>query len=232
MGVTVAYFNAQENSTAAQLGARDLASLVEASVYYRRSLGNLTFSARGGGGYGWFSENRLFSSGTTFDQAQASWTGEFFDGHVGAAYEVKLFGPYYARPEVSVDYLRLHQAGYQEKGSGTAFNLAVASQDDTQFSGQGVMVLGRQWGRAAWFRTEVRFGYREVISGQVGDTTASFADGTPFTLAGDPEKGGWVTAGFSLKTGSEFSYFALEGDADFRKGQRRYDLRVAGRSVF
>ena len=232
MGVTLAYFNAQENSTAAQLGARDLASLVEASVYYRRSLGNLTFSARGGGGYGWFSENRLFSSGTTFDQAQASWTGEFIDGHLGAAYEVKLFGPYYARPEVSVDYLRLHQGGYQEKGSGTAFNLAVASQNDTQFSGQGLMVLGRQWGRAAWFRTEVRFGYREVISGQVGDTTASFADGTPFTLAGDPEKGGWVTAGFSLKTGSEFSYFALEGDADFRKGQRRYDLRVAGRSVF
>lgn len=232
MGVTLAYFNAQENSTAAQLGARDLASLVEASVYYRRSLGNLTFSARGGGGYGWFSETRLFSFGTTFDEAQANWTGEFIDGHVGAAYEVKLFGPYYARPEVSVDYLRLHQNGYQEKGAGTAFNLAVAAQNDTQFSGQGLMVLGRQWGRAAWFRTEVRFGYREVISGQVGDTTASFANGTPFTLAGDPDKGGWVTAGFSLRTGSEFSYFALEGDADFRKGQRRYDLRVAGRSVF
>ncbi len=232
MGVTLAYFNAQENSTASQLGARDLASLVEASVYYRRSLGNLTFSARGGGGYGWFSETRLFSSGATFDQAQANWTGEFIDGHVGVAYEVKLFGPYYARPEVSVDYLRLHQNGYQENGSASAFNLAVAAQNDTQFSGQGLMVLGRQWGRAAWFRTEVRFGYREVISGQVGDTTASFADGTPFTLAGDPEKGGWATAGFSLKTGSEFSYFALEGDADFRKGQRRYDLRVAGRSVF
>jgi len=232
MGVTLAYFNAQENSTAAQLGARDLASLVEASLYYRRSIGNLTFSARGGGGYGWFSETRLFSSGATFAQAQASWTGEFIDGHMGAAYEVKLFGPYYARPEVSVDYLRLHQNGYQENGSTPEFNLAVATQNDTQFSAQGLMVVGRQWGRAAWFRTEVRFGYREVISGQVGDTTANFADGTPFTLTGDPEKGGWATVGFSLKSGSEFSYFALEGDADIRKGQRRYDLRVAGRSVF
>jgi len=94
------------------------------------------------------------------------------------------------------------------------------------------MVLGRQWGRAAWFRSEVRFGYREVISGEVGDVTANFQDGTPFTVAGDPDKGGWATVGFSLKSGSEFSYLALEGDADFRKGEQRYDLRVAGRSVF
>lgn len=232
LGVTIAYFNAQENSTASQLGARDVASLVEASVYVRRSLGNLTISARGGGGYGWFSENRIFSANGTFNQAQASWTGSFFDGHFGLAYEVKLFGPYYARPEVSVDYLRLHQSGYQEKGANTAFNLAVAGQSDNQLSGQGLMVLGRQWGKASWFRTEVRLGYREVFSGQVGETTANFEDGTPFTLVGDPEKGGWATVGFSLKSGSEFSYFALEGDADFRKGQRRYDLRVAGRSVF
>jgi hypothetical protein len=49
---------------------------------------------------------------------------------------------------------------------------------------------------------------------------------------GDPDKGGWATVGFSLKTGSQFSYLALEGDADLRKGQQRYDLRVAGRSVF
>jgi hypothetical protein len=232
LGVTVAYFNAQENTTAAQLGAHDVASLVEASVYLRRSLGNLTISARGGGGYAWFTETRIFASEPSFSQAQASWTGDFFDGHFSVAYEVKLFGPYYARPEVSVDYLRLHQNGYQEQGTNTSFNLAVAGQDDTQFSGQGLLVVGRQWGKTSWFRTEVRVGYREVFSGQVGETTANFADGTPFTLAGDPEKGGWATVGFSLKSGSEFSYFALEGDADFRKGQRRYDLRVAGRSVF
>ena len=232
MGVTLAYFNAQETDTAAQLGARDVASMVEAGVYYRRSLGNLTFSARGGAGYGWFSENRIFAYLTTVDEAQASWSGAFYDGHVGASYEIKLFGPYYARPELSLDYLTLHQNGYQETGPETAFNLALAPQTDTQFSGQALMVLGRQWGRAAWFRSEVRFGYREVISGEVGDVTANFQDGTPFTVAGDPDKGGWATVGFSLKSGSEFSYLALEGDADFRKGEQRYDLRVAGRSVF
>ena len=232
VGVTLAYFNAQESDTAAQLGAHDLASLVEAGVYYRRSIGGLTLSARAGGGYGWFSGERVFAYGTILEQAQANWTGAFIDGHLGASYEFKLFGPYYARPEVSIDYLRLAQSGYQENGADSAFNLAVASQTDTQFTGQAIMTLGRQWGRAAWFRTEVRFGYRAVIDGSVGDTTANFLNGTPFTLVGDPDKGGWATVGFSLKTGSEFSYLALEGDADLRRGEQRYDLRVAGRSVF
>ena len=94
------------------------------------------------------------------------------------------------------------------------------------------MVLGRQWGKAAWLRAELRGGYREVFAGSVGDVTANFANGTPFTVVGDPDRGGWATVGFSLKSGSEFSYLALEGDADFRSGEQRYDLRVAGRSIF
>jgi hypothetical protein len=94
------------------------------------------------------------------------------------------------------------------------------------------MVLGTQWGRVSWLRAELRGGYREVFAGQVGDTTANFTGGNPFTLAPDPDKGGWVTVGFSLKSGSPYSYVALEGDADLRAGEQRYDLRVAGRSLF
>ncbi|HEY2177865.1 MAG TPA: autotransporter outer membrane beta-barrel domain-containing protein [Caulobacteraceae bacterium] len=232
LGLSLAYFNVQESDEFSALGAHDVGSLVEAGLYYRRSIGHLTVSARGAGGYGWFSEDRRFASGTEFDRAQASWTGSFIDAHFGAGYEVKIFGPYYARPEVSLDYLTLHQSGYAENGLNPGFNLTVASQTDTQFSGQAVMVLGRQWGKANWLRAELRGGYREVFSGTVGDITANFANGTPFVVTGDPDKGGWMTVGFSLKTGSQFSYLALEGDADFRSGEQRFDLRVAGRSIF
>jgi hypothetical protein len=232
IGVTLGYYNASENSTAAQLGARDIASLVEGSVYYRRQDGPLTIGARIGGGYGWFSETRVFAYGSSIYQANGAWTGAFIDAHLGASYEIKLFGPYYARPEVSIDYLRLAEAGYQESGTNSAFDLKVAPQTDTQLTAQGLMVFGRQWGKGSWFRSEIRMGWREVIDGSVGDTTASFDGGTPFEMLGDPDRGGWATVGFSLKTGSQFSYLALEGDADLRKGQQRYDLRVAGRSVF
>jgi len=38
--------------------------------------------------------------------------------------------------------------------------------------------------------------------------------------------------GFSIKGGTQYSYIALEGDANFRSGEQEYDLRIAGRSMF
>ena len=78
----------------------------------------------------------------------------------------------------------------------------------------------------------IRAGYRDIFSGEVGDTVANFENGSPFALAADPDRGGWGTVGFSIKGGTPLSYVALEGDADFRSGEQRYDLRVAGRSMF
>jgi outer membrane translocation and assembly module TamA len=95
-----------------------------------------------------------------------------------------------------------------------------------------VLAVGTQWGKSQWLRTEVRGGYREVFSGDIGDTTANFTGGNDFTLAPDADTGGWATFGFSIKGGSQYSYLALEGDADFRSGEQRYDLRLAGRSIF
>ena len=94
-------------------------------------------------------------------------------------------------------------------------------------------MLGRQWGQShAWLRTEVRGGYRDIFSGCVGDTTACFNGGDPFTLAPESDRGGWYTAGFSIKGGSQYSYLAIEGDIDFRAGEQEYDVRIAGRSIF
>ena len=93
-------------------------------------------------------------------------------------------------------------------------------------------MLGTQFGKGQWLRSEVRGGYREVFSGDVGDTVANFAGGAAFSLAPDPDTGGWATIGVSLKGGSQYSYVALEGDADFRSGEQRYDIRIAGRSIF
>jgi hypothetical protein len=237
LGVTLAYFNAAETDSAAAVGEHVLGSMVEGSLYYRRAAGPFTFSARGGVGYSWFSSDRRFLASASTNTvgasnvATAAWGGVFFDGHMGAAYEQK-FGRYYARPELSVDYLRLSEGAQDESGGGAGFDLNTDPRTSTRFSGQAIVALGEQWGKAQWLRTEVRFGYREIFAGDVGDTTSVFAGGAPFTLAADPDKGGWATVGFSIKGGTEFSYLALEGDIDFREGEQRYDLRVAGRSMF
>jgi hypothetical protein len=231
LGLTLAYMNAQENDSDAAVGAQVVGSMVEGGVYYRRAAGPFTMSVRGAAGYAWFGDDRRFLTADAFDSATSNWGGVFFDGHAGASYELGL-GRYYIRPEVSADYLRLDEGAHTDVGGGPGFDLVVADRNSTRFSGQAVMVLGTQWGRVSWLRAEISGGYREVFAGQVGDTTANFADGNPFTLPSDPDQGGWATFGFALKTGTPYSYVALEGNADLRAGEQRYDLRIAGRSLF
>jgi hypothetical protein len=73
---------------------------------------------------------------------------------------------------------------------------------------------------------------REVLENGMGDTTAAFDGGSLFSMTPDDDSGGWATIGFSLRAGSPSSYFALEGDGDFRNGEQRYDVRIAGRTIF
>jgi hypothetical protein len=231
MGLTLAYYNAEESEDAQQIGGDTVASMVETGAYYRRALGGLTFAVRGAGGYAWFSsERRLVAPGAT-EQANSNWGGYFVDGHVGLAYEQRL-GRFYARPQVSADYLRLHESSHAETGGDPGFDLNIQDRTSTRLSGEAVLVLGTQFGKAQWLRSEVQAGYREVFSGDIGDTVANFSGGSAFSLAPDSDTGGWATIGISLKGGSQYSYLALEGNADFRSGEQRYDLRIAGRSIF
>jgi hypothetical protein len=81
-----------------------------------------------------------------------------------------------------------------------------------------------------WWRPEVRVGYRQTMAGEMGDTTARFTGGNPFTLAALDDKQGAATLGFALKAGTPMSYLALEGGVEAAKKQKRYNLRSpAGR---
>lgn len=244
-GVTLAYYNADELSDADRIGSGLTASIVEAGAYYRRQAGHLTLSGRVGVGYAWFNNNRVFAyispglatnansaTGSEF-QAHSSWGALMYDAHFAAAYEVSFSRKYYARPEISADFLEVDEGSHADTGGGPGFDLTVASRHSNRLSGQALMVLGRQWGGSgSWLRTELRGGYREIFAGTMGDTVANFDGGSPFSLAAENDRGGWFTAGFSIKGGSLYSYLALEGDMDFRGGERRYDLRIAGRSIF
>jgi hypothetical protein len=232
VGLSVSYFNAQEQDSLAPVDDQVVASFADLGAYYRLGLGPFTFDARGSGGYGWFSGVRRFVASQVVDEATSKWGGLFADGHVGIAYEQKLFGSYYIRPEISGDYLYLAEGAHKETGGGAGFDLDIASRVSSQASAQAILVLGTQFGTQNWIRPEFRIGYREVFAGDVGETVANFTGGSPFVLVADPLTGGWATIGFSLKAGTPYSYIALEGDFDYRPGQERYDIRIAGRSAF
>jgi Autotransporter beta-domain len=141
-------------------------------------------------------------------------------------------GRFYVRPVLSADYLDMHFGAYNETGGGPGFDLAVDSQTDSRLTGTAELALGRSWGQEAWLQSEVRLGVREVLENGMGDTTAAFDGGSLFSMTPDDDSGGWATIGFSLRAGSPSSYFALEGDGDFRNGEQRYDVRIAGRTIF
>ncbi len=232
VGLTLAYFNASEMDSASPIGAGVQSSTVEVGAYYRRNAGHLSGSLRIGAGYSWLEDRRKFLSTNTALTAQSNWGALYFDGHAGLAYEQHL-GRFFARPEISADFTAFDEGSHVETGGGDGFNLSVASRNSKRLSGQAILVLGREWGTTAtWLRTEFRGGWREILAGTVGDTTASFTGGSPFTLQAENDQGGWATFGFSVKSGSQYSYLALEGDADLRAGEQRYDLRIAGRSLF
>jgi hypothetical protein len=242
-GLTLAYYSVNEQEDADEFGTGEDASMLEFGAYFRRSVGRFTFAIRGAVGYAWFSDERVFAATTptsatnansatgTELSARSNWGGMFYDGQFTASYE-QTFGRFYVRPELSADFLELDQGAQNQTGGGAAFDLNVLPSESERLSGSAVVAVGRQWGQATWLRAEIRGGVREVFAGSVGDTEASFNGGNPFTLPPEDDRGSWMTAGFSIKGGSTYSYLALEGDVDLRPGEQEFDLRVAGRSIF
>lgn len=100
------------------------------------------------------------------------------------------------RPTVAVDYYKLKEDGYTETGGGDALDLTVAGRDSDELAVTGSVAVGLEFGGAdeydGWTRFELEGGRRQIVSGNLGATTASFKDGTPFTLVPEDRTSGWV----------------------------------------
>jgi hypothetical protein len=231
LGVTLAYMNIGNQGTFNPTNGALVTNIAEVGAYYRRAWGDLRFSVRGGAGYVWNNQRREFVTTGVTDIAYSAWNGYFADGHVGAEWEQHI-GNYYLRPELSFDYLYLDQNGYNESGAGPGFDLSVAPQLSQRGTVAALMNVGTQYGKDTWFRPELFGGFRQVVFGGIGDTVAAFSGATPFSLAPGDVNGGWVVAGFSLKAGTQLSYVAIEGEADLKENEQRYDIYLSGRAMF
>eukprot|EP01035_Chromulina_nebulosa_P031297 gene31297-41705_t len=133
---TAARWGAEEKDDIAQIGEETTISLLEAGVYWRRSVNNWLFSARGSAGYAWFDGDRVFVSPTDalIRQADSGWNGFTGLASLSAAYEANI-GVVYIRPLISLDYLYLSEGSREETGGQDAFNLFIEERTSSRLSG-------------------------------------------------------------------------------------------------
>ncbi len=206
---------------------------VQLGGYAGFSAGDLGVEAYAGAGYNDFEQRRVISVGSFQDRATGDWKGTHYNASLRAGYDLEISKKFWARPAVSVDYLRLTEDAYQEDGA-----LGIALDVDkrtSELGGATAMInLGARFdGNRTWLRPAIRFGYRNEFKndgvltnyGFVGLTERSQLEGTEF-----PKDG--FLLGFSIGAGSKFSSFAFDFDSDIRDGFIRHTGRLVVRLIF
>jgi outer membrane autotransporter protein len=231
LGLTTSLVTAEYKDRGAAGGEQVSMSLVSSGVYWRLNSGGLQAHARAGLGYAWFDGKRRLVAENLSLESKADWTGWTADAHAGASYAVGL-GRFYARPGVSLDYVRLSEQGYEEKGGGAGFDLQVEDRKGDLLTGEAAVAFGANFGDATVWSPELKLGWRERLAGDAGRTTARFTDGPSFSL--DPEQPfeNAFTARLGLRIASSSLLFSLDGGGAFEGGYQEYDLRALIRTQF
>ncbi len=233
LGATLAFITAEEKDDVAQVGEETDLSLLEAGVYWRRSIGQFTINARGSAGYAWMNGDRVFVDPSVglVETANAEWNGITLVGSLSASYEAQ-FGRFYVRPGASLDYLYLRESERTETGTSDATKLSIDERTSSRLSAEASLAFGATFGRDIWWRPEMRVGYRQHLAGEIGDTVFAFENGLPVTLVPTEAGDGSIVLGLSLKAGTAMSYVAVGAEYESTDGEDRYNLQLAGRVMY
>lgn len=225
IGLDASFVTTEYKDKGAQVGERVVMNFTEAGAYWRLRSGPLQADARAGLGYVWFDGDRRLVGAGLARSTKANWNGWLADVHAGASYVLQA-GRFYVRPEVSLDYVRLNEDGYQEAGGGAGFDLKVDSRDGDLFTGQALVALGWEFGEDEMhWAPELKLGWRQKISGAPGAATARFQGGGAFTLDPENPSSGGAIVRLGVKSSSDQMYFALDGGATVDSHAQAYDLR-------
>jgi len=209
-------------------------------VHWLTDFGNLHITAYGNAGYVRLHEKRFFS-GTTDTSAAVftsvgSWNGIAMAAGGKVSYEAKA-GAFYVRPSGELSYNRLTENKHSETGGGTAFDLTVAKRTSAELAATGLVAGGVHFGNvvdpeATTLRFEIEGGRRQVLSSNLGATTASFSGGQNFTLDPENRKSGWL-GDVTASIGSSIFRFFASGQYETRSdGQRIISGRFGFRGSF
>nr|WP_230279495.1 autotransporter outer membrane beta-barrel domain-containing protein [Croceicoccus sp. Ery15] len=174
-------------------------SSYEVAAHWRGNWGPAAGFLRGAIGRSDIKSERVFT-GTSDGESvkrtiKGKWDGDFVSFAAGASAEGGWRYIFF-RPQVMVDYVKLDEDSYSESGGDEALDLTVDKRSSDELGLSAGMVLGADlMGMGSrdngWLRIETEGGWREVLAGDLGGTTARFADGDDFTLQGETSTSGW-----------------------------------------
>ncbi|HSM53891.1 MAG TPA: autotransporter outer membrane beta-barrel domain-containing protein, partial [Erythrobacter sp.] len=228
-----------EYSTGSNKYNNVLSNTYELAAHWHGKWGGFSAFGRGSIGKADFEGKRIFNTkiGDTPIEKKIlrDWGGTVTSFTAGASMEGG-WRYFFFRPQASVDYIKLSEDGYTEDGGDEGLPLTVESRSSDELAVNGGVVLGIDFvgmGRYEknWFRVEGEGGWREVVAGNLGSTTASFEDGESFTLDPEQSTGGWYA---SLKAMGGNSAFTLVGELGLedRLGGSAYTVRGSLRFGF
>jgi hypothetical protein len=222
-GVSLGYFQGDDAN-----GDNDNSvsvSQFELGGYWRLKRGPLNAFARVSVARAGFDSLRLFDAGDGQKRkAKGDWNGWLYSAYAGVSYEAR-FNRFTLRPMGAIDYYRLNEGGYAEQDGGDAFNLTVDDRNSDELTASGSLVAGYDLGNIdpanGWFRIELEGGRRQILSGNLGATTARFKDGDDFTLTAEDRTSGWLGR---LRLGGGAEGFSINGEVGVEEQQSHMAL--------
>lgn len=168
-------------------------------AHWRGHWGAFQAYARGGYGLVSFESERFFVGQGAGAKVQKTTTGNWDGKLTTFAAGASLEGggrTFFYRPSVQLDYVKLTEDAHTETGGGNALNLNIDKRNSSELALEGGLTLGIDFAGMSqrdtnWFRIEAEGGWREILDGKLGATTARFGTGTPFTLFPDQGSSGW-----------------------------------------
>ncbi|MBA3940609.1 MAG: autotransporter domain-containing protein [Sphingopyxis sp.] len=196
-GGSVAYLSGKDGNAANENEVSS--SQWEGALHWRLQSDGFLAHARVSGAPISLKGTRSFRAETGADDIdktiRGKWDATLYSASGSVGYDTRA-GGLSIRPTVAVDYYKLKEDGYQETGGGDSLDLNVLGRDSDELAVSGTVAVGLDFGGAdeydGWTRFEIEGGRRQIVSGNLGVTTASFKDGTPFILTPDERTSGWV----------------------------------------
>ncbi|GAB5351796.1 autotransporter outer membrane beta-barrel domain-containing protein [Qipengyuania sp. 483] len=210
-----------------------ISNTYEAALFWRGNWGAFSAFARGSYGFSDFEGSRYFVGMNGEEKIERrierDWAGNTTSFIAGGSMEGG-WQYFFIRPSVTVDYVRLSEDGYVETGGGKALDLVIEDRTSDELglnlaTAVGFDLLGMSSGDGTWFRMEAEGGWREILDGALGTTTARFGEGESFTLLPDERESGWF-ARLRGQGGDEYYTVTGELSAEQRNDKVGYALRT------